>query len=322
MMSRLVQKGMVSLCLAVTLLFSHLSLADSYTIGTGSQSGTYYPLGGMLATVWSDNIPDFDMRAEVTAASVENVIKVALHKQLVGIAMENVVLQAHEGHKPFPKPMDVSVLFALYPNVVQFIVPADSDITSIKQLKGKKVSLGAAGSGTRVSSINILKALGISESDVDGQALNYSATTSALANGQIDAGVIVGSLKVGAITELALTRDIRILSFTPEELAEISAAYPYYERIDAPTGIYKNVKAFSAPAVWNVLVVNKDMDDEMAYELTKVAFENINKIRANIGLAEISDSEEIHQLTAFPLHPGTKKFVDEYTKSHPNTQTM
>lgn len=319
---QLVRRGFASLCLALALLFSNISFADNYTIGTGSQSGTYYPLGGMLATVWSENIHDFHMRAEVTAASVENVIKVALHKQLVGIAMENVVMQAYEGKKPFPKPMDVSVLYALYPNVVQFIVPADSDITSVEQLKGKKVSLGAPGSGTRVSAINILKALGISEPDVKGQALNYTATTNALSNGQIDAGVIVGSLGVGAITELALTRDIRILSFTKEELEKITAAYPYYERIDVPAGVYKSVNAFDAPAVWNVLVANKDMNDEMAYELTKVTFDNIDKIRASIGLANISDNEELHQLTAFPLHPGAQKFVDEYKQSHQNAKTM
>ena len=113
-------------------LFSFNAMAENYTIGTGSQSGTYYPLGGILAKIWSENIEDFDMRAEVTAASVENTIKVSSNKQLAGIAMGNVVLQAHEGIKPFPRKMDVSVLFALYPNVVQFIVPADSDIKSIK----------------------------------------------------------------------------------------------------------------------------------------------------------------------------------------------
>ncbi|MEH6452824.1 MAG: TAXI family TRAP transporter solute-binding subunit [Psychromonas sp.] len=140
-MQSTLKKGMIGL----VCLFSFNAIAENYTIGTGSQSGTYYPLGGMLAKIWSEKIDDFDMRAEVTAASVENTIKVSTNKQLAGIAMGNVVLQAHEGTKPFPRKMDVSVLFALYPNVVQFIVPADSDINSIQDLKGKKISLGALG---------------------------------------------------------------------------------------------------------------------------------------------------------------------------------
>ncbi len=146
-------------------LFGFLSgaQAENYTIGTGSQSGTYYPYGGVLAQIWSENLPDFNMRVEVTAASVENTIKVVQDKQLVGLAMGDVVIQAQEGSKPFPRPLDVAVLTALYPNVVQFVVMADSDIHSLRDLASKTVSLGAPGSGTRVSAKSILAALGVDE---------------------------------------------------------------------------------------------------------------------------------------------------------------
>ncbi|RQW62402.1 TAXI family TRAP transporter solute-binding subunit [Vibrio viridaestus] len=288
------------------------SLAENYTIGTGSQSGTYYPLGGTLAKIWSENIPDFNMRAEVTAASVENIIKVATNKQLAGIAMGNVALKAHDGEKPFPRAMPTDVLFALYPNVVQFIVPASSDIKSVSDLKGKKISLGAPGSGTRVSAVNILNTLGITEDDIKAQSLNYTATTSAIANGQIDAGVIVGSLGVGAITELALTRDVRILSFSQEELAKIQKANPSYLPLEAPAESYKNVPAFTAPAVWNVLVVNQKLDEKLAYEMTKVAFEHIDQIRQAIGVTKFMTVENMNKLQGVPMHPGAKKYYDEH----------
>jgi TRAP transporter TAXI family solute receptor len=301
------KKGIIALAFAVSLPVA----ANNYTIGTGSQSGTYYPLGGLLAKVWSENIDDFNMRAEVTAASVENVIKVSTKQQLVGIAMGNVVQQAYQGTEPFPRKMDVSVLFALYPNVVQFLVPANSDIKSVADLKGKRVALGAPGSGTRVSALNILKTLGIEEGDMRGQALNYTATTEALANGQIDAGVIVGSLGVGAITELALTRDIRILSFSDQELAQISEANPSYTGLDIEANSYRNVPAFQAPAVWNVLVAKGDMDKELAYEMTKVAFENIDQIRQSIGVTKFTTVENMNKLAGIPLHPGSQQFMDE-----------
>lgn len=308
-MNRYVKKLALFLC-----AFSLPVLAQNYTIGTGSQSGTYYPLGGILAKVWSENIDNFDMRAEVTAASVENVIKVSSEQQLAGIAMGNVVLQAADGEKPFPRQMDISVLFALYPNVVQFMVPADSDITSVSQLKGKKVSLGAPGSGTRVSSVNILNTLGITESDIKAQSLNYTATTNALANGQIDAGAIVGSLGVGAITELALTRNIRILSFTEDEMAKIIEANPSYQALDVPAESYKNVPAFTAPAVWNVLVVNKNLSKDMAYQMTKVAFENMDKIRQSIGVTKFTTVENMNKLSGIALHPGAQQYFDEHSK--------
>lgn len=251
------------------------------------------------------------MRAEVTAASVENVIKVSTKQQLAGIAMGNVVQQAYQGTEPFPRKMDVSVLFALYPNVVQFMVPANSDIKSVADLKGKRVALGAPGSGTRVSALNILKTLGIEEGDMRGQALNYTATTEALANGQIDAGVIVGSLGVGAITELALTRDIRILSFSDEEIAQINEANASYSGLDVDADSYRNVPAFQAPAVWNVLVVKGDLDKELAYEMTKVAFDNIDQIRQSIGVTKFTTVENMNKLAGIPLHPGSQQFMDE-----------
>ncbi|GGY57606.1 hypothetical protein GCM10011297_32910 [Bacterioplanes sanyensis] len=299
-------------CSLVLILFTLPALAEqNYAIGTGSQSGTYYPLGGMLAKVWSESIEGVNARAEVTAASVENVIKVATQKQLAGIAMGNVVLKAHKGEEPFPRQMPASVLFALYPNVVQVMVPAKSDIQSVQDLKGKRVSLGAPGSGTRVSALAILNILGISEDDVKAQSLNYTATTNALANGQIDAGVIVGSLGVGAITELALSRDIRILSFSPAELKKISAAAPAYMPYEAAAETYNKVPAFTAPAVWNVLVVNPKLDDELAYNLTKVAFENMAKIRQAIGVAKYITPENARQLQGVPMHPGALRYLNE-----------
>lgn len=307
-------KKMTTSLLVLISLFTLQVSAKNYTIGTGSQSGTYYPLGGMLAKVWGENIPDFNMRAEVTAASVENVIKVVSQKQLAGIAMGNVVLQANSGEKPFPRSMPVSVLFALYPNVVQFIVPADSEIKSIKDLKGKKVSLGAPGSGTRVSAVNILETLGISKDDINAQSLNYTATTKAIANGQIDAGVIVGSLSTGAITELALTHKVRILSFTKDEIKKVIAANPSYEGFDVEGNNYNNVPAFTAPAVWNVLVVNKTLDNDLAYQMTKVAFENIDKIRNAINVTKYTTVENMNKLNGIDLHAGAKKYRDEKVK--------
>lgn len=290
---------------------SFSALADNFTIGTGSQSGTYYPLGGTLAKVWGETLPDFNMRAEVTAGSVENSIKVATNKQLAGIAMGSVVQKAYEGKKPFPKKMDVAIVSALYPNVVHFMVPADSDIKTIEDLKGKRVSLGAPGSGTRTSAIGILGALGIAESDLKAQSLNYTATTSALANGQIDAGVIVGSLGVGAVTELTLTRDIRMLSFTPEQLEKVSTAIPSFQPLDVPADSYRNVPAFNTPAVWNVLVVNKNADTDLVYAMTKSMFENIDQVRQSIKVTSYTTLENMQKLSGVPLHAGAQKYLDE-----------
>ncbi|MGL6313812.1 TAXI family TRAP transporter solute-binding subunit [Vibrio sp. WXL103] len=302
-------KGLVTALATATLSLS--AAAQNYTIGTGSQSGTYYPLGGTLAKIWGETIDGFSMRAEVTAGSVENSIKVATNKQLAGVAMGSVVLKAYNGEDPFPKKMDVAVISALYPNVVHFMVPANSKIQSIEDLKGKRVSLGAPGSGTRTSALSILASLGIEEGDLKSQSLNYTATTSALANGQIDAGVIVGSLGVGAVTELALTRDIRILSFTADELAKVSDAMPSFQPLEVAAESYRGVPAFNTPAVWNVLVVNKNADPELIYAMTKSMFENIDQVRQSITVTSYTTLDNMQRLSGVPLHPGAQKYLDE-----------
>lgn len=292
-------------------LLSATAQAQNYVIGTGGQSGTYYPLGGALAKVWNENIADFSMKVEATRASVENSIKVDKGDQLVGIAMGDTVQKAYQGKEPFKGKLNLNVLFALYPNVVQIVVPKDSAIQSVVDLKGKKVSLGAAGSGTRVSAVTILAALGIAEADMDAQSLDYSTTANAIANGQIDAGFITSSLGVGAITELALSRDVKILSFTDEEIAKVSEVIPAYQAIDAEADIYNNVPAFKAPAVWNVLIVNENMDEELAYQMTKTAYEHIDSIQKTVKVTTATTPANATKLSDVPLHPGALRYLNE-----------
>lgn len=310
-MSLWMKNGLKRALIVAAVAIALPATAANYTIGTGSQSGTYYPLGGMLAQTWNKNIDDFNMRVEVTAASVENIIKVAAGQQLTGIAMGDSVLAAVNGKAPFKQPMDIAVLFALYPNVVQFMVPADSNIHSISDLKGKKVSVGAPGSGTRVGSTSILKALGINESDFKAQSLNYTATTEALSNGQIDAGVIIGSAGVGAITELALTRNIRILSFSEAELEKINAELPAYAGMDISADTYNKVPAFTAPAVWNVLVVKKDLDPALATQMIETAFADMEKTQKVISDAKNTTVDNIDRLQGVQLHESTQAFLNE-----------
>lgn len=117
--------------------------------------------GGALAKVWSDNVADVNVKAEVTAASVENTIKVVRGDMIAGIAMGNVVLDAYKGEGKFRSEMPVKTLFALYPNLVHALTLEKSGITSLSQLKGKRISLGAPASGTAVTAAALLASIGI-----------------------------------------------------------------------------------------------------------------------------------------------------------------
>ena len=304
-----------NLLLALLFILPSAVNAENYSIGTGGQSGIYYPFGGALAKVWSEHVPDVNAKAEVTAASVENTIKVVRGDMIAGIAMGNVVLDAYNGEGKFPTKMPVNTLFALYPNLVHTLTLEKSGITSLSQLKGKRVSLGAPASGTAVTSAALLESLGIDvKKDIDAVYSNYSETTNALANGQIDAGFIVGGQGVGAVTQIALTHKIKVLSITPEESAMFMKKYPAYSTYDIPADVYNNVGEVSTLSVWNVLVVNAKMSDDMAYNLTKAAYENIGDVRKVVKMAEMTTPENADRLQGVPLHAGAKKYLDSIMK--------
>ena len=300
-----------NLILALLFILPGVVNAANYSIGTGGQSGTYYPFGGALAKVWSEYVPDVNVTAEVTAASVENTIKVVRGDMIAGIAMGNVVLDAYQGEGKFPKKMPVKTLFALYPNLVHILTLDDSGIASLAQLKGKRISLGAPASGTAVTAASLLESIGIDvEKDIDAVYLNYSETSNALANGQIDAGFMVGGQGLGAVTQIALTHKIKVLSISKEESAAFMKKYPAYSSYDLPAGVYNNVDAVSTLSIWNVLVVSAKMSDDMAYNLTKAAFEHIGDIRKVVKVAEMTTPENATRLKGVPLHAGAQKYFD------------
>ena len=293
------------------LLLPALSLAQNYSIGTGGQSGIYYPLGGALAKVWSDQIEGFNIKAEVSAASVENTIKVARGDMIAGIAMGNVVMDAHKGEGQFPGKLPVSVLFALYPNLVHPITLANSGIKSLSDLKGKRVSLGAPGSGTAVTSAALLETLGIDvKKDIRALYLNYSETTNALANGQIDAGFLVSGQGVGAIAQIALTHKIRMIPVSDTEQATFITKYPAYSSYTLPEGVYNNVGATDTLSIWNVIVVREDMSEDLAFKLARTAYENMDEIRKVVKVVEATTLANADRLSEVPLHPGTVKYLN------------
>ena len=300
-----------ALTLALLCVISSAANAENYSIGTGGQSGVYYPFGGALAKVWSEQVPDVNVKAEVTAASVENTIKVVRGDMIAGIAMGNVVLDAYKGEGKFKGKLPVKTLFALYPNLVHALTLDKSGITSLADLKGKRISLGAPASGTAVTSAALLESIGIDvNKDINAVYLNYSETTNALANGQIDAGFIVGGQGVGAVTQVALTHDINILPISDKESAAFINAFPAYSSYTIPADTYNQVSAVPTLSVWNVLVVNAKMSDEMAYNLTKSAFENIEQVRKVVKAADMTTPENATRLEGVPLHAGAQKYFD------------
>lgn len=284
------------------------------SIATGGPAGLYYPFGGGMASLWSARLAGVNVKAEVTGGSVINVIQVARQESDLGIAMADVVSAAYAGHGRFLQPLPLRVLFAAYPNVVHLLTLADSGVNDLQALRGKRVSIGAQGSGTAVAAENVLLGAGIDSADIAIRYLSFAETTSALKDGTIDAGFVVGGLGIAAVTELAVTRAMRIIPIDGAELAEIVKQFPAYAGYTIPADTYTGVDQDVATiGIWSVVVVHADMSAELAYRLTCQVYAGQAELRQVSRVADFVTVDNIRRLASVPLHPGSEWFVQAPT---------
>lgn len=297
-----------ALCLATP------AQAKTYSIATGSPSGLYYPFGGGLAALWSDENPDINIKAEVTNASVTNLIQVHKGESELGITQGDALRDAMAGTGRFAQPMNVAVLFALYPNIVHVIVPTDSDIQTVDDLRGRKVSIGAPGSGNMVTARKVLGGLGMQFSDFSPYYLSYTETANALRDGTIEAGFLVGGIGVAVMTELALTRDIRLVPFSDAQMTTLGGLYPAYTAFEIPQGVYKGVDSpVQTVSLWNFLVVRKDMKDALATQLVQTPFKHLDRLRSIAFAARYTTPENTLRYGGDMLHPAAQRYFTQTT---------
>lgn len=300
---------------ALAVLAAGPAVAQSQlSIATGGTGGVYYPMGGGLAEVINNHVEGVSATAEVTGASVENMGLIATGDADLAIALADTVQQAYAGTGRFEGqqlPM-VRAIGSLYANMVQIVTTADSGIDSIDDLAGKRVSVGAPGSGTEVNAQTLLEANGISFEDFDAQRLNFNETADALANGDIDAGFWSVGAPTSSILNLATTQDISMVPLTDEQIAAAQEADPTFTSLSLPGGTYEGVdEDISTIGVPNVLVVSSEMDEDMVYQVTKAMYENIDELRAVHPAAEETTVDFTMSATPVPLHAGAIRYFEE-----------
>ncbi|WP_192036283.1 TAXI family TRAP transporter solute-binding subunit [Halomonas sp. YLGW01] len=293
---------------------SSSATAQQLSIATGGTGGTYYPYGGGIAELINNQLEGFEAVAEVTGASVENMALIYREDSDLAIALADTVYQAYSGTGDFDgrQVEDVRAIASLYPNAVQIVTLADSGIESLSDLEGKVVSVGAPGSGTELNARAVLESNGISYDDFDPRRLNFNETADALRDGDIAAGFWSVGPPTSSILNLATTRDIRLIGLTDEEVAnarqESEVFAPYKLRAGIYEGVEEPVQTIGVP---NVLTVNAAMDDQLAYDITKLLFEQTDKLIAIHPAANDTTVEFSVDATPIPFHPGALRYYEE-----------
>lgn len=288
---------------------------QALSFATGGTGGVYYPIGGGFAEIIGRNLDGYTAVAEVTGASVENMALIHRGDATLALVLADTAYQAYKGEGAFEGRRQVKntrALASVYPNVVHVVTLPDSDITSLQDLKGKRVSVGAPGSGTEVNARALLESNGITQKDISAQRLNFNETADALRDGDIDAGIWSVGPPTSSIMSLAASRNIRLLSLTEEEAKKAIEAEPVFATFTLPANTYEGVAdPTQTLGIPNVLVVNADLDEELAYQLTKLLFEKKDELVAVHSAAENLTVEFTMNATPVPLHPGAIRYFEE-----------
>jgi TRAP transporter TAXI family solute receptor len=283
------------------------------SVATGGTGGVYFPMGGGLAEVINTHVDGYAATAEVTGASVENMGLIATGDADMGLALADTVAQAYTGTGRFEGQQLEMIrgLASMYANMIQIVTLEGSGITSLEDLRGMRVSVGAPGSGTEVNAQVILEANGITYDDIEEQRLNFNETADALANGDIDAGFWSVGAPTSSILNLATTQSIVMLELSDEEMTAAQEAEPLFARTVLAEGTYEGVGETMVLGVPNVLAASSEMDEDLAYEIVKAMFENIDDLRAVHPAANQTTVEFTLGATPVPLHPGAIRYYEE-----------
>lgn len=290
--------------------------ATYISIATGGTAGTYYPLGGAMAKIFNDNITGVTANAQATGASVENIGLVSKGETEVAFVQNDITYYAFTGTETFEgkeKMENIRGMAMLYPELVQIIATKNSGIKSIEDLRGKKVAIGAPGSGVEANVRQVLAAHGMTYDDL-GKAdfLSFNEAADQLKNKQIDAAFLTAGIPTSAVTEVAQTSDIVIVPISSAKITELAKKYPFYTEVIIPKGTYKGQETdISTAAVMAMLVVPKDLDEELAYNLTKYLFEQRQVIIDTHTRGNDINLETALKGMPIEVHPGSQRYYNE-----------
>lgn len=330
--ARLPRFILAGLALAV-LSASGIGLAQEqlkfFTIGTSASSSSYFTTGALLGNIISNppgsrecesggscGVPGLIAVAQTTQGSVENMRRIGAGKLDSGLSRSNIVDWAFEGSWMFAGEEAIDNLRAianLYPEELHVVVRADSDIQSIADLRGRKVALGEAQSGTRFESLLVLRYYDMTADDFEPVYVALGHAADLLEAGEIDAFFVIASAPVAAIAELAKRKPIRLLPIEETTAIRINREHPFFNTAAILTSAYENVPLTQTLSIGTVWVTSAEADDELIYQITRSLWHERNR--------PLLDKRHpkgmfIHQSLALdgfrvPLHPGAERYYRE-----------
>lgn len=299
------------LCLALVVALSACgsSGGGNLTFGTGGETGTYYAFGGVLSQYVTSKT-DTSVTAVSSKGSQANIEDLHAGDIQLGFVQSDVMSYAYNGERLFEDPItDFSVVAALYMEQVQ-IVTLDPEIKTVADLAGKTVSIGASGSGVFYNAIDVLECYGLDyETDITAVMQDFADSTESLQDGKIDAAFIVAGAPTTAITSLAATQSVYLVSLDEEHIATLRETSPYYSPNTIAADVYGTPEDVTTVAVNAIVIARDDASEDDIYNFVSTIFENIGDL-SHAKAAELN-LEFASSVTDVPYHAGAAKYFSE-----------
>ena len=255
-------------------------VSANLAMGTGGESGTYYAFGGVLSNYIGENT-DISINYVSSGGTAANIEGIDIGEFDLATVQSDVSTYAYFGTNSFEETGAIDsfrVLGALYAETVQ-IVTCNPEIDSVDDLAGKNICVGDVGSGTYYNSIDILAAYGLTLDDVTPIYQSFGDSTESLKDGKIDAAFICAGAPTTAITDLATSKDVYLISIDDEHMATLLDSCPWYASLTIPAGTYSGFDQDATTiTVKATLVCREDLDDAVAYEIVSTIFDNADAI--------------------------------------------
>ncbi len=287
------------------------STNTNYVFASGGTSGTYYPLAGAIASEVNKQV-GVNITVQSTGASKENVMLLSKKEADYAIIQNDVLDYAYNGTGIFTEKVSgFSTVASIYAEVCQIVVASDSGIQTVADLKGKRVSIGDAGRGVEQNGLQILAAHGLSTDDIVVSRLSFKESGNAFKDGQIDAFFVTSGVPNTAITELAVTRSLKLLDIVGDQAAALMKDYPFYTAVTIPKDVYNTEADITTLGVRALIVCRSDLSEDEVYKFTKAVYENLESLGQAHAKAKEFKLEEATSGVTVPLHPGAEKFYKE-----------
>ncbi|MDD6294433.1 MAG: TAXI family TRAP transporter solute-binding subunit [Treponema sp.] len=313
-MKKIVKAAALVICTAFVLAGCSKNAKKDYILATGGTGGTYYPFGGAIANIWNTKIENMNVTAQATGASAENLRLINKGEAEYAIVQNDVMDYAYNGKDLFAgeKLENIMTIGTLYPEVVQIAVSKDSGIKSVADFRGKRISVGDAGSGVEFNAKQILEGYGLTFDDIKKSNLSFKESAEGIQNGTLDGCFVTAGVPNAALQELAFSAGLVLVPVDSVAAEKICKKYNYYTVTSIPGGTYKGTDSDTAAlAIKATLAVNAKLDEEIVYQMTKALFENLDSLAAAHAKGKEVSAKAAVTGVSVPFHPGAKKYFTE-----------